>query len=633
MDAQTGRATDQAVRPQSKTASDALFNDPEVRRLHSEPASRAGSDREHQTEKDSHDLSFDTASLFDKAAPSMIKTGTMKGFPDAKVLLAGLSSGERSVGAESDADPHPPASHLKERTQGDTVIGKGEDLKAVTSRVLGQDATAEDKESFRQAVEALNNLGPGSGDLKEGQTLKIPGIDSSGRFIHYDGKTSRTWDPADGSSTSFGPDGKYVTHYKDGKTTTSFPNKDYLTVDGSTSTYRKADGSSITTTPDGEIRRTADNITIARDYSGALVKIDGPYLSRGLDVKPDGQGGTVYRHAGDRPEANFALLQSGDGKMEVFDKGPDGRDRVSTTMKDPDVAYSRERLLSTAESAIKDPAELAKFKADMVRFESRASERGLKPEQVTGTYDAVSRLMRSHGFNTTPENRVVLAEQVLSHAATPTSVDQGGHDTCAVASLESNLYTKHPEKAAGLVEEVAANGAFKLSNGEYVHIPTGSLTPDQEATPRVARNGERDFASQIFQVTAVNALYQDTHGRAWSYEQDPKGPHDSGERDRFLGFTWNKEFSGLNLYQRDRINELITGQKDRDLNLPAYYANPGELQKTLEDFHKRGAFPAILSVHTGNPPFGDTVGGRHAVNVIGYDPVKKEAIVDNQAGS
>ncbi|MGE0265678.1 MAG: hypothetical protein AB7V06_23620 [Candidatus Obscuribacterales bacterium] len=643
MDAQAGRATDQVVRSQSRTGSDALFNDPELRRLHSEPTSRAGSDREPQTHKDSHDLSFDTASLYDKAAPSMRiaspfaseQGGAMKGFPEAKVLLAGLSSSDRSPDAPAggfsfEVDPK---FKMKERNQGETVVGKGEDLKAITSRVLGENATDQQRESFRQAVETINNLGPGKENPAEGQVLKIPGVDGGSRFTHFDGKTSRTWDPIDGSSSTLGPDGNFVIRYKDGKTSTILPNKDSITTDGAISTYTKADGSSLTTTPDGEVRRTAEGISIARDNSGALVKIDGPYLAKGLDVKSDGQGGTVYRHAGNRPEANFALLQSGDGKMEVFDRGPDGRDRVSTTMNNPDVAYSRERLLTTAETAIKDPAELAKFKADMVRFEARASERGLKPEQVTGTYDAVSRLMRTHGFNTTPDNRVVLAEQVMSHAATPTSVDQGGHDTCAVASLESNLYTKHPEKAAGLVEEVAANGAFKASNGQYVHVAPGSLTPDQEAAPRVARDGDRDFASQIFQVAAVNALYQDVHGRGWSYEQDPKGPHDTGERDRFLGFTWNKEFSGLNVLQRDRINELITGKKDPDLNLPSYYSKEGDLQKTLEDFHKRGAFPAILSVHTGNPPFGDTVGGRHAVNVIGYDPVKKEAIVDNQAGS
>jgi len=626
MDAQTGRATDQVARSQSRTGSDALFDDPEVRRLHSEPASSAGAESDQQRTRDSRDLSFDTASLFDKSAPSMMKLsapgavdqrGALKGFPEAKILLAGLSSsdGGSDVSSGGFAFEVDPKHKLKERKQGEAVVGPGDDLKAITGRVLGEDATAEQKESFRQAVETLNDLGPGRGDLKEGQTLKIPGTDESGRLTHYDGKTSRTWDPINGTATALGPDGSFVT------------------TDGSTSTYRKADGSSLTTSPDGETRRTAEGISITRDNSRALVKIDGPYLAKGLDTKPDGQGGTVYRHAGDRPEANFALLQSGDGKLTVFDRSPDGKDRVSTTMNDGDVAYSREKLMSTAESAIKDPAELAKFKADMVRFESRASERGLKPAQVSGTYDAVSRLMRSHGFSTTPESRVLLAEQVMSHAATPTSVDQGGHDTCAVASLEANMYTKHPEKAAGLVAEVAANGAFKASNGEYVHVPPGSLVPNQEATPRVAKDGDRDFASQIFQVAAVNALYQDTHGRAWSYEQDQKGPGDTGERDRFLGFTWNKEFSGLNVYQRDRINELITGRKDPDLNLPAYYSNPGDLQKTLEDFHKRGAFPAILSVHTGNPPFGDTVGGRHAVNVIGYDPVRKEAIVDNQAGS
>lgn len=629
---------------QSRTVSEALFDDPEVSRLHSEPTSRAAAQSDRQPTADSGDLAFDTASLFDRKAPSMLRTGApgaveqsgeMKGFPEAKVLLAGLSSSDRGTEASSGgfAFEVDPRHKLKERKQGEAVVGPGEDLKAITSRVLGEDATAEQRESFRQAVETLNGLGPGRGDLREGQTLKIPGTDQNGRLTHYDGATSRSWDPINGTATSLGPDGNFVTQYKDGKTTTLFPNKDYLTTDGSTSTYSKADGSSLTKSPDGEIRRTADGIAITRDNSGALVKIDGPYLAKGLDVKPDGQGGTVYRHAGDRPEANFAMLQSGDGRLTVFDQGPDGKDRVSTTMNDSNVAYSREKLMSTAESAIKDPAELAKFKADMVRFESRASERGLKPAQVSGTYDAVSRLMRSHGFSTTPESRVLLAEQVMSHAATPTSVDQGGHDTCAVASLEANMYTKHPEKAAGLVAEVAANGAFKASSGEYVHVPPGSLVPNQEATPRVAKDGDRDFASQIFQVAAVNALYQDTHGRAWSYEQDQKGPGDTGERDRFLGFTWNKEFSGLNVYQRDRINELITGRRDPDLNLPSYYSKEGDLQKTLEDFHKRGAFPAILSVHTGNPPFGDAVGGRHAVNVIGYDPVKKEAIVDNQSGS
>jgi hypothetical protein len=100
----------------------------------------------------------------------------------------------------------------------------------------------------------------------------------------------------------------------------------------------------------------------------------------------------------------------------------------------------------------------------------------------------------------------------MSNAATPTSINQGLRPTCNVATVECRTYTQNPPEAARLMTEVTTNGAYTSRNGETITVNAGSLESGDQAQTHPPIDGQREHASQIFQVTAVNVQYQRNGG-------------------------------------------------------------------------------------------------------------------------
>jgi hypothetical protein len=300
------------------------------------------------------------------------------------------------------------------------------------------------------------------------------------------------------------------------------------------------------------------------------------------------------------------------------------------------------------ESKISDPAKQAQFQKDMSDFEKRAGDAHppLDPKEVAETYKQVGRLMdaKDSSINLSDTDRQTVAEQILHHAANPDRIDQGNHDTCAAAALESQMFAKDPAAASKMIVDVAVSG-------QYVGHDQTCVTPDAKSL--AGKDGhnmdyppadnQRTMASQIFQTTAATMIYRDYKQEA----PEQNGPQDTGER---IGN--GKDFPGLTNDQVRDINQRVTGkdngdtvianEKDRgDSTGGVYVSSPEQLNDSLAKLKEAGKLPAIISVDSRNEPFfGDSKGnvaggsgGPHDVTIKDYIPGNPaQVVIENQWG-
>src|SRR5262249_39758686 len=138
----------------------------------------------------------------------------------------------------------------------------------------------------------------------------------------------------------------------------------------------------------------------------------------------------------------------------------------------------RDRLQHAAEANIKHPGGLQKFRDDMEFFEKRAAEAKppLSQEEVAETYRHMARLMEDSTLEPLNQaSRTAIAEQAMSQAARPNTIDQGGHSTCNVASVESRMYTRNPADAVRLVADMATTGKYVAADGTVVELDKSNL--------------------------------------------------------------------------------------------------------------------------------------------------------------
>ncbi len=294
--------------------------------------------------------------------------------------------------------------------------------------------------------------------------------------------------------------------------------------------------------------------TVWHDGSVRIENKDGS----GYAHKSNADGSYNEFHWGKNKQDNYALRKLPDGKYETSDVGAinfkpaaDGDNRVEMA-----------KLKELADKKITDPADRARFEADMNKFASRQQDlierfekQGLSaPEaqkkaadEVSKTYQQVEKLLTAQdnpNLKTIKEkDRIAIAEQVMHNAATPTDISQGSYSTCNVTVIEVQTYTKEPSEAARLVTDMALTGKYTSNGKPPVTVEVGKdINADSLKKHGDAKNsfepGEnnRSHASQIFEVTAVNLHYTKENAKTnppgqIRYEQhDPKGETDNGER-------------------------------------------------------------------------------------------------------
>ncbi len=375
-------------------------------------------------------------------------------------------------------------------------------------------------------------------------------------------------------------------------------------------------------------------------------------------------------------------------------------------IEDSAITKTRANLNELAEKKM-GRDEFAQFKKNEALFEKRVDEleqlyRKQHPEwkreralseaykEVGDTYKQITKLLQVEynpqvplvyisqlGHPTESERhdderqRTKLASQILDHAAKPTAIDQGYHNTCNVsAAAEVRAYVKRPSQAARLVVDMATTGEYKSHSGIVVSANPGSLIPHDEAAREVTAYGQRNHASQIFQVTAVNLSMKRLAPEFQYQQQEPvagQKPADGGERiyDMHLNpiavmdeelHPWHPgdktpirsdpgQFADLralpfigNDILGDKVDDhswCVQAQHPKWKDYTNYVDSADKLENTVAKAMDKGNLPMTILVYTGNEPFlsDSQQAGWHVVNVTGYDAKTAKVKVDNQWGA
>ncbi len=278
----------------------------------------------------------------------------------------------------------------------------------------------------------------------------------------------------------------------------------------------------------------------------------------------------------------------------------------------------KDALLPDSKQYIKDPAELKTFQENMQRFEQRAQKEGMGSAQVAQTYQQVDSLLTSvANGNTNNEQRIALAEQIINQAAAPNQIRQGNNNTCGPASIESAAYLRHPDQAARLVADTALTGKYVSLDGVVVKVdptPQGqSLTAGGDKVERNPGADQRSYASQLFQVTALNEIMQASPYRKGSrYYVDRDGEHADllcrGSDGRIT--TKKYAFIGTDSASLTQAYQAITG----DGNLKAISHNdyaartisgPSPVVRSEDDLNQvlaTAQMPAVILLNADNAP-------------------------------
>jgi hypothetical protein len=273
-------------------------------------------------------------------------------------------------------------------------------------------------------------------------------------------------------------------------------------------------------------------------------------------------------------------------------------------------------------------------------------------KQIDQTYQHVYELMQKT-CTWTPGldilQRQQLASEVMHQVSDTTDIKQGRHETCNAATIEATTSSRYPEEAARLVEEVALTGIYKVGNIPY-RMPHENLTYHTKAEQKPT--GQRSFASQIFQTTAVN-LYLLKHEPGKRYYEsdnlDKHKPDDTGERKQDgdkpakAGPPGNFAAPGnfieiQNLITGEKGTVLSNNERTSDADRVTYVSSVQKLEQQLSEAKKNHKFPITIEVNVAKEPFHSEGGrsGSHVVTIRGYDdsdPKNPKVFVDNQWSS
>lgn len=297
----------------------------------------------------------------------------------------------------------------------------------------------------------------------------------------------------------------------------------------------------------------------------------------------------------------------------------------------------KKQLSKDVEKLLPDD-EAKAFLANMDAFEKRAKASGLSDGEIEKTYQELIRLLTSKSEKLSLKEQEKIAEQLMAHFAAPTSINQGFNETCVAASLEARLCTTHPSDVAKLVVDVALHGKYTSKDGYTVDVPPINYL----------RN--RDFASDIFETTAINVYYAHNKPPKIYKIEDPmpnQHPPDTGEHviDSETGDV--KPFHGMTMEAAVVMANSITGEAENAVLSNSHADDPGSWKKGIykfgkeDDFEsvlKNAKFPLQLRVNTNNEPFFDdrsrTPGGWHAICITAYHPGPPPTVeIDNQWGN
>lgn len=224
---------------------------------------------------------------------------------------------------------------------------------------------------------------------------------------------------------------------------------------------------------------------------------------------------------------------------------------------------------------------------------------------------------------------VELCRQLIEQLANPSQVNQGNHNTCALAALESRLIREVPSIVCRIVFE-ARTGIVNSSDGRKVFLPEVCRKPDREARVYQAGKETRSYPSQLFQIAAANIYWQTQkkdarginvpEGSIAFVQDETRGATFDGDTHERLVIQWtgNREFvSNMNglpenspSFSMDclmKTYEMLTNKsakhfllahRSTENNKPAtLFRNKADLASRLRGLKRSGELPAIVAIH------------------------------------
>ena len=307
----------------------------------------------------------------------------------------------------------------------------------------------------------------------------------------------------------------------------------------------------------------------------------------------------------------------------------------------------------------------------------RLRERDTQKEFCYCAEQVIQALENSDDDNST----ALLCWHLLIELAEPSQINQGFHNTCALAALEKILCYKDPSLLCNLVLQ-ARSGKILLSNERVIILPGSNLRPDRESRSFRRGGGFRSYAGQLFQIAAANAFWQsqnvDPRGieikpgsimYVQDFEKESGKKGDTGER---LIIKWSDNLSEYvtdgsawgPCFDLDRLAvtfQLLTGKttfppllvyKSRGAGRNVTkFGSEEDLRRNLLQFKRQGELPAIVSINPANLScrkarfYRADGGGRiiylysssnadiwHVLCIIDYDENKDIVKLDNSWG-
>lgn len=386
--------------------------------------------------------------------------------------------------------------------------------------------------------------------------------------------------------------------------------------------------------------------------------------SKGHDV--DTQSDWAKKHGADiallkkpepKPEPNPNPNPSpdkGDGKDGKNDgkdgkgDGKDGQDKPhDQTEEQKALDAEREKLKHNAEKLESSPNK-DKFLKDMEAFEKRAKESNMAPSEVTETYKQMNRLLEADKGAVGAHERQLAAESFMHHAADPTNIDQGYHNTCNVTTIAERTMTRHPSKVAEMVATSAIDGKWIAPDGKEIKLKPESLQPGrEEGTFPPARDGDRSYATQLMNTAMVNDALQRRMPPEYYSSGRPTATNRTGETVTYEDGSPKGDgaYHGIHLVDMTKVEKRLTGESNFAISSKTIHeqedvarvGSTEELKGQLQAMKDAGKLPAVIQVDVNDPIFGGTgdpatKGKWHVVSVTGYDAATGKVTISNQWG-
>ncbi|MBP9090155.1 hypothetical protein KBI23_03940 [bacterium] len=314
---------------------------------------------------------------------------------------------------------------------------------------------------------------------------------------------------------------------------------------------------------------------------------------------------------------------------------------------DVSVENARRDVQAAAESKISDPAAKQAFLQDCADLEKRMSTDGLSAEEVSKTMEITAQLLNSDTGAVPAQDRINAAQGIMHHSAHPESVDQGFHGTCNVATVENMAFSENPSRAAQMISEVALTGQWTAPDGKQIKVDTNSLTPGAEERTFPPSDGARSYASQLYQVTALNDLGQRENPPIYFSQRRSSSRSDTGEYwtdasgkvlEPFGGLTVNEiaEESKRLLPGDNSVLIVNDGANYQDGSVSSFNSEK-DLGDKLVDLKSKDDLPIIMAVNGSDPVFGGTSpenGINHVICIRDIDTSTNppRVKIDNQWG-